>query len=50
MQKQLFAEIDILKNSANFTEKDQYRSPFFNKVYQKDTPTQVFFCEICKVF
>ena len=46
----------VLKNFTNFTRKHQCWSPFFNKVagaydfIKKETPTQVFSCEICEIF
>ena len=45
----------VLKNFAIFTGKHLCRSLFFIKLqalqlYQKETPTQVFFCEYCEIF
>ena len=45
-----------LKNVANFTGKNLCWSLFlkklqaFRQTYQKEIPTQVFFCEICEIF
>ena len=56
-QKQSFADvlqIGALKNFANFTGKLLCWSLFLIKLqlqlYQKETPTQVFFCEIREKF
>ena len=49
----MFFKIGVLKNFANFIGKHQCWSIFFNKVAglknQKETPTQVFSCEICEI-
>ena len=48
-------KIDVLKNFAIFTGKHQCWSLFLIKflinyqLYCKETPTQVFFCEICQI-
>ena len=48
---------DVIKNLANFTEKHPCWSHFLIKLkacgmqlYLKETPTQVFSCEICEIF
>ena len=49
---QMFFKIDVLKNLTSFTGK-HLRWSSFNKVaklYYKETPTQMFSCEICEVF
>ena len=50
MQKQPFAEIDILKNSANFTEKVQYWSPFLIKFIKKILQHRCFSVKFAKFF
>ena len=49
---QMFFKISALKNFANFTGKQLCWSLFLIKLqlqlYQKEAPTQVFFCEIFK--
>ena len=55
---QMFFKISVLKNFANFIGKHQYWSIFLTKLLawrpatllKKETPTQVFSCEICKIF
>ena len=46
---QLFFRIGALKNFANFTGKNQYRSLFLLRL-KKETPIQVHSCEICEYF
>ena len=52
-RSQMFYKIGVLKNVANLTGKHLCWSTFFNKVAdlnpEKKTPTQAFFCEICKI-
>ena len=52
---QMFFEIGVLENFAIFTGKHLYRSLFLLELqalrtYKKETPTQVFSCECCKIF
>ena len=49
----LFFKIGVLKNFANFTGEHLCWSLFLTKFFTdfiKNTPTQVFSCEICKIF
>ena len=45
---QMFFKIGVRKNFANFTGKKPLLESLFNKV--AETPTQVFSCEITKIF
>ena len=51
-RSQMFFKISVLKNFTNFTEKHLFWSLFPSclELYQKETPAQVFFCEVCKIF
>ena len=57
-RSRMFFKIGALKNFVNFTGKHLCWSLFFNKVtglqacnfIKKETPMQVFFCEICEIF
>ena len=48
----MFLKICVLKNLANFTGKYLCWSLFLIELqaHQKDTPAQVFSCEICQIF
>ena len=51
---QVVFKIDVLKNFTIFTEKQLCQSLFLIKlqiyqIYQRETPTQVFSCEYCKI-
>ena len=53
--KRFFIKNRVLKNFAKFTGNYLFQSLFFNKVFfiffiKKDTLTQVFSCEFCKIF
>ena len=54
---EVFYKKAVLKSFANFTGEHLYWSLFLIKLqvfrpepYQEETPTQVFSCEICKIF
>ena len=57
-RSQMFSKTGVLKNFAIFTGKKPVLKPLFGKVsglkgcvfIQKETPTQVFFCEYYKIF
>ena len=45
------AKKDVLKKLANFTGKQMCWSLISGlQLYQKETPTQIFSCEICEIF
>ena len=54
----MFFEIGVIQNFPFFIGKHLFRSLFFSNVaglkacnfVKKKTPTQVLFCEICKIF
>ena len=52
----MFFKIGVIKNFANFTGKHLRWSLFLNKLqaclqlFKKETPAQVFSCEICEIF
>ena len=46
---QMLFKIDVLKNFANFTGKHLCWSLILKR-YQKETPIQMFSCEICEIF
>ena len=47
---EVFYEKGILKNFSKFTGNHLCRSFLFNKVFKKETPTQVLFCEVYVIF
>ena len=54
---QIFFKIGVLKSFSNFTEKHLCWRPFLKnlqaevlQLHKKKTPTQVFSCEVCKIF
>ena len=48
----MFFKIGVLKNFTNFTGEslEPHFNKVFNKLYKKETPTQLFPCEICNIF
>ena len=53
IRSQIFFKLGVLKNFGNFTRKHLSWSLFLIKrlqLYEKETPTQVFSCEITEIF
>ena len=47
----MFFEVGVFTTSfANFTEKHLCWSLFWSHIYENETATQVFSCEICEIF
>ena len=49
-QPDVFCKKGALRNFAKSTGKHLYQSFFFNKVFKKETLTQVFYSEFCEIF
>ena len=45
----MFCKKSVPRNFAKFPGKDLCQSLFFNKVFEKETLAQVFYCEFCEI-